>query len=92
VTCEGKDKGKKGAEPVPVPEPETLAEDGEPVEPPPKTYVIKERFEFFRPCIQVQGYMVFLWEFVPWVYYKWYDHAFSFAVYCFWKFRHTVEG
>ena len=50
----GKEKNKKG-EPVvaPPPEPETLTEDGEPPEPPPKTYVIKDRFDYFKPNIQV---------------------------------------
>ncbi|XP_067941389.1 leucine-rich repeat-containing protein 71-like isoform X2 [Watersipora subatra] len=52
----GKERGKKGTETVvaPPPEPETLTEDGEPPEPPPKTYVIKERFEYFKPSIQVE--------------------------------------
>ena len=60
ITCNsfqflGKDKGKKGAEPAvaPPPEPETLTEEGEPPEPPPKTYVTKDRFEYFKPQIQV---------------------------------------
>ena len=26
----------------------------EPKEPPPKTYVTKEKFEYFKPCIQVE--------------------------------------
>lgn len=26
----------------------------EPPEPPPKTYVIREKFEYFKPCIQVE--------------------------------------
>lgn len=51
----GKEKGKKGAEPAqaPPPEPEPLTEEGEPPEPPPKTYVIKDRFDYFKPNIQV---------------------------------------
>lgn len=52
----GKDKGKKGAEPVqaPPPEPETQTEECEPPEPPPKTYVIKDKYDYFRPNIQVR--------------------------------------
>lgn len=51
----GKEKGKRGAEPVvaPPPEPEILTEEGEPPEPPPKTYVLKDRFDYFKPNIQV---------------------------------------
>ena len=26
----------------------------EPVEPPPKTYTTKDKFEYFKPCIQVE--------------------------------------
>lgn len=26
----------------------------EPVEPPPKTYTTKDKFEYFKPCVQVE--------------------------------------
>ncbi|XP_056002550.1 leucine-rich repeat-containing protein 71-like isoform X20 [Ostrea edulis] len=48
----GKDKGKS-AVPEPEPEPEVDPE-GENAEPPPKTYVVKDKFEFFRPSVQVE--------------------------------------
>ncbi|XP_062601886.1 leucine-rich repeat-containing protein 71-like isoform X21 [Saccostrea cucullata] len=48
----GKDKGKS-AVPEPEPEPEVDPE-GENAEPPPKTYVIKDKFEYFKPAIQVE--------------------------------------
>nr|XP_022303412.1 leucine-rich repeat-containing protein 71-like isoform X10 [Crassostrea virginica] len=48
----GKDKGKS-AVPEPEPEPEVDPE-GENAEPPPKTYVVKDKFEYFKPCVQVE--------------------------------------
>ncbi|XP_025081859.1 leucine-rich repeat-containing protein 71-like isoform X13 [Pomacea canaliculata] len=49
-----KEKGKQTA-PIPEPEPEPeVNEDGEPVEPPPKTYTTKDKFEYFKPCVQVE--------------------------------------
>ncbi|XP_076439200.1 leucine-rich repeat-containing protein 71-like isoform X2 [Babylonia areolata] len=45
-------KGKQAA-PEPEPEPE-LNEDGEVIEPPPKTYMTKEKFEYFKPSVQVE--------------------------------------
>nr|XP_034320777.1 leucine-rich repeat-containing protein 71 isoform X24 [Crassostrea gigas] len=48
----GKDKGKSAiTEPEPEPELDT---EGENAEPPPKTYVVKDKFEFFKPCVQVE--------------------------------------
>lgn len=47
------DKGKPAAAPEPEPEPE-LDESGEPVEPPPKTYTTKDKFEYFKPSVQVE--------------------------------------
>lgn len=49
-------KEDKNQPPPPDPEPEQplLDENGEPIDPPPKTYTTKERFEYFRPCIQVE--------------------------------------
>lgn len=47
------DKGKAAAQPEPEPEPE-LDESGEPVEPPPKTYTTKDKFEYFKPSVQVE--------------------------------------
>jgi len=47
------DKGKPAAVPEPEPEPE-LDESGEPVEPPPKTYTTKDKFEYFKPSVQVE--------------------------------------
>lgn len=48
----GKDKGKSVVtEPEPEPEVDT---EGENAEPPPKTYVVKDKFEFFKPCVQVE--------------------------------------
>ncbi|XP_048251242.1 leucine-rich repeat-containing protein 71-like isoform X4 [Haliotis rufescens] len=49
----GKDKNKQLSAPEPDPEP-LLDEDGEPVEPPPKTYTMKDKFEYFKPSIQVE--------------------------------------
>ncbi|XP_041356340.1 leucine-rich repeat-containing protein 71-like isoform X2 [Gigantopelta aegis] len=49
----GKEKGKQPTQAEPDVEPE-LTEDGEPVEPPPKTYVVKDSFEFFKPTVQVE--------------------------------------
>ncbi|XP_050396930.1 leucine-rich repeat-containing protein 71 isoform X3 [Patella vulgata] len=49
----GKDKGKAPPQPEPEPEPE-LTEDGEPIETPPKTYVTKEKFDYFKPTIDVE--------------------------------------
>ncbi|XP_061170517.1 leucine-rich repeat-containing protein 71-like isoform X24 [Saccostrea echinata] len=48
----GKDKGKS-AVPEPEPEPEVDPE-GENAEPPPKTYIVKDKFEYFKPSIQVE--------------------------------------
>lgn len=49
------DKGAKGKQSVPDHEPEPeLNEDGEVVEPPPKTYTVKEKFEYFKPSVQVE--------------------------------------
>merc|ERR1711963_902249 len=49
------DKGKAAAAAVPEPEPEPeLNEDGEPVEPPPKTYTTRDKFEYFKPSVQVE--------------------------------------
>lgn len=31
----------------------TFSFTAEPVEPPPKTYTTKDKFEYFKPCIQV---------------------------------------
>jgi len=58
-TNEGKPdkKGDKGKQQAPVPEPEPeveLNEDGEPVEPPPKTYTTRDKFEYFKPSVQVE--------------------------------------
>ena len=47
-------KGDKGKQAQPEPEPEETTEDGEPVEAPPKTYTTKDKFEYFKPCIQVE--------------------------------------
>ncbi len=55
--AEEKGKGKKDDkknQPPPEPEPEpVLNENGEPQELPPKTYTTKERFEYFKPTVQV---------------------------------------
>ncbi|KAK3095987.1 hypothetical protein FSP39_021669 [Pinctada imbricata] len=48
----GKDKGKQ-AVPEPEPEPE-LDPEGELVDPPPKTYTVKDKFEYFKPSVQVE--------------------------------------
>jgi hypothetical protein len=49
-------KKEEKNQPPPEPEIETLTvlESGEAPEPPPKTYSTKDRFEYFRPCIQVE--------------------------------------
>ncbi|XP_005106251.1 leucine-rich repeat-containing protein 71 isoform X10 [Aplysia californica] len=48
-------KGDKNKQPVPEPEPEVeLNEDGEPIEPPPKTYSTRDKFEYFKPSVQVE--------------------------------------
>lgn len=44
---------KKQSAPEPEPEPE-LNEAGEPIEAPPKTYSTKDKFEYFKPCVQVE--------------------------------------
>ncbi|GFO11884.1 leucine-rich repeat-containing protein 71-like isoform x2 [Plakobranchus ocellatus] len=44
---------KKQAIPEPEPEPE-LNQDGEPIEPPPKTYSTRDKFEYFKPSVQVE--------------------------------------
>ncbi|CAH1789534.1 unnamed protein product [Owenia fusiformis] len=49
----GKGKDKENKQPEPEPEQE-LDENGEPIEPLPKTYTTKEKFEYFKPCIQVE--------------------------------------
>ncbi|XP_067653709.1 leucine-rich repeat-containing protein 71-like isoform X2 [Haliotis asinina] len=49
----GRDKNKQVSAPEPDPEP-LLDEDGEPMEPPPKTYTVKDKFEYFKPSIQVE--------------------------------------
>ncbi|KAK2186113.1 hypothetical protein NP493_214g00022 [Ridgeia piscesae] len=50
-----KDDKKNAPPPPPEPEPETdLTENGEPKEPPPKTYTMKDKFEYFKPCVQVE--------------------------------------
>ncbi|XP_070183348.1 leucine-rich repeat-containing protein 71-like isoform X2 [Littorina saxatilis] len=48
----GGSKGKQAAH-EPEPEPE-LNEDGELIEPPPKTYTMKEKFDYFKPSVQVE--------------------------------------
>ncbi|RUS84468.1 hypothetical protein EGW08_007764 [Elysia chlorotica] len=45
------DKKQAAAEPEPEPE---LNQDGEPIEPPPKTYTTKDKFEYFKPSVQVE--------------------------------------
>ncbi|XP_074661188.1 leucine-rich repeat-containing protein 71-like isoform X2 [Tubulanus polymorphus] len=59
-TMDAKESSKKGRggddknkQPEPEPEPE-LDENGEPPEPPPRTYVMKDKFEYFKPCVQVE--------------------------------------
>jgi len=47
------DKGKQVTVPEPEPEIE-LNEDGEPVDPPPKTYTTRDKFEYFKPSVQVE--------------------------------------
>lgn len=47
----GKDKGKQAQ---PEPEPEETTEDGEPIEAPPKTFTTKDKFDYFKPCVQVE--------------------------------------
>ncbi|XP_064635865.1 leucine-rich repeat-containing protein 71-like isoform X4 [Lineus longissimus] len=50
-------KGDKNKVNVPIPEPEPeieLDENGEPIDPPPKTYTMKGKFEYFKPSIQVE--------------------------------------
>lgn len=47
------EKGKAAVQPEPEPEPE-LDESGEPVDPPPKTYTTKDKFEYFKPSVQVE--------------------------------------
>ncbi|XP_053379186.1 leucine-rich repeat-containing protein 71-like isoform X20 [Mercenaria mercenaria] len=49
----GKDKGKPSVT-QPEPEQEENAEDGEPVDAPPKTFTTKDKFEYFKPSIQVE--------------------------------------
>lgn len=49
----GKEKGKQ-AQLQPEPEPEETAEDGEIADAPPKTYTTKDKFEYFKPTIQVE--------------------------------------
>ncbi|GFR80094.1 leucine-rich repeat-containing protein 71-like isoform X4 [Elysia marginata] len=44
---------KKQAQPEPEPEPE-LNQDGEPIEPPPKTYTTKDKYDYFKPSVQVE--------------------------------------
>ncbi|XP_074661954.1 leucine-rich repeat-containing protein 71-like [Tubulanus polymorphus] len=55
-THDSKDS-KKGKEKQTIqelePEPE-LDENGEPPEPPPKTYTVKDKFDYFKPCVQVE--------------------------------------
>ncbi|KAL4221340.1 Leucine-rich repeat-containing protein 71 [Mactra antiquata] len=46
----GKDKGKPSVS-QPEPEPEETTEDGEPE---PKTFTTKDKFEYFKPCVQVE--------------------------------------
>ncbi|KAL8568352.1 hypothetical protein ACOMHN_040925 [Nucella lapillus] len=47
--------GAKGKQVVPEPEPEPeVNEDGELIEPPPKTYTTKEKFDYFKPVVQVE--------------------------------------
>ncbi|XP_046577270.1 leucine-rich repeat-containing protein 71-like [Haliotis rubra] len=50
------DRGKNNkVQPPPEVQPEPLVdEEGEPVEPPPKTYTVKDKFEYFKPSIQVE--------------------------------------
>ncbi|XP_033726275.1 leucine-rich repeat-containing protein 71-like isoform X3 [Pecten maximus] len=51
----GKEKGKTSAQQQQAevePDPELV--EGEPVEPPPKTFVLKEKFEYFKPSVQVE--------------------------------------
>ncbi|XP_060075179.1 leucine-rich repeat-containing protein 71-like [Ylistrum balloti] len=51
----GKEKGKTSAQQQQSevePDPELM--EGEPVEPPPKTFVLKEKFEYFKPSVQVE--------------------------------------
>ncbi|KAK2148011.1 hypothetical protein LSH36_521g01075 [Paralvinella palmiformis] len=53
-TKPGKKDDKKNV-PPPEPEPEPSVDDnGEPPEPPPKTYLVKEKFEYFKPTVQVE--------------------------------------
>ncbi|XP_052759906.1 leucine-rich repeat-containing protein 71-like isoform X2 [Mya arenaria] len=48
----GKDKGKQSAS-QPEPEPEENPEE-ESGDAPPKTYTMKDKFEYFKPCVQVE--------------------------------------
>lgn len=48
-----KDKGKPAVS-LPEPEPEETTEDGEPVDAPPKTFTTKDKFEYFKPSVQVE--------------------------------------
>ncbi|XP_069102762.1 leucine-rich repeat-containing protein 71-like isoform X8 [Argopecten irradians] len=51
----GKEKGKTSAQQQQAePEPDPDMVEGEPVEPPPKTFVMKEKFEYFKPSVQVE--------------------------------------
>lgn len=50
----GKDKNQPPPPPEPEPELPLINENGEPAEPPPKTFATKDKFEYFRPCIQVE--------------------------------------
>lgn len=49
----GKDKGKPSVS-QPEPEAEETTEDGEPVDAPPKTFTTKDKFEYFKPSVQVE--------------------------------------
>lgn len=58
----GKEKGGKdkqqaaaaAAAPPPAEPEQAVDERGEPAEPPPKTYVTRDRFEYFKPSVQVE--------------------------------------
>lgn len=51
----GKEKGKTSAQQQQAePEPDPDMVEGEPVEPPPKTFALKEKFEYFKPSVQVE--------------------------------------